>query len=218
MFATYNKYLMTVRGNTTAQEIYVIELFLSHIKIYLWKLFVTHFMEPGKPNKAVLNGAIIAALVLLVGGATALSRREGEVVVSDTSLPVSDTPTETPASTGSSVAASSSPSAVPGASSGATVYKNGSYQANGTYLTPEGSEDIAVNLTITNDVVTAASISQTPKNRESRQYQAFFASGYKQQVVGKSLAELKLSRVSGSSLTPAGFNQAVADIRTQAGS
>ena len=47
-------------------------------------------------------------------------------------------------------------------------------------------------------------------------WQQQFASGYESYVVGKSLSTLKLTKVSGSSLTPIGFNAAVADIQTQA--
>jgi hypothetical protein len=35
-------------------------------------------------------------------------------------------------------------------------------------------------------------------------------------VVGKKLDDIKVSKVAGSSLTSGGFNQAVADIKTQA--
>jgi hypothetical protein len=43
-----------------------------------------------------------------------------------------------------------------------------------------------------------------------------FVSGYKQYVVGKNIASIHLDRVSGSSLTGAGFNAALARIEIEA--
>jgi hypothetical protein len=73
-----------------------------------------------------------------------------------------------------------------------------------------------VTITVSNNKITEASVSQQASSRESREYQADFASGYKSQVVGKDIATLQLSRVSGSSLTPRGFNEALNIIRSQA--
>lgn len=96
------------------------------------------------------------------------------------------------------------------------TYKNGTYTASGSYSTPESTEDIEVTITVSNNKITEASVSQQASSRESRAYQADFASGYKSQVVGKDIATLQLSRVSGSSLTPRGFNEALNIIRSQA--
>ncbi|KXK09170.1 MAG: hypothetical protein UZ21_OP11001000228 [Microgenomates bacterium OLB22] len=46
--------------------------------------------------------------------------------------------------------------------------------------------------------------------------QGLFAEGYKTQVVGKSIDELKLDVVNGSSLTPKGFEDALQKIKTEA--
>ena len=48
------------------------------------------------------------------------------------------------------------------------------------------------------------------------EYQDDFVGGYKSQVVGKSIAEIQLGKVSGSSLTSRGFNEALDQIRNQA--
>ncbi len=95
------------------------------------------------------------------------------------------------------------------------MYEDGTYTAEGPYTSPAGSENITVTLTIANDVVTAASV--VPHGVEkSALYQAKFVSGYRAMVVGTNLAELNLSHVSGSSLTPIGFNAAVESIKAQA--
>lgn len=50
----------------------------------------------------------------------------------------------------------------------------------------------------------------------AKKFQEDFAGGIKAVVVGKNLDELNVSKVSGSSLTGAGFNQALEAIKTQA--
>lgn len=96
------------------------------------------------------------------------------------------------------------------------TYKDGTYNAIGDYSTPEGTEEIAVTITITSGMVTNSSISQQTRSRESSGYQQDFADNYKSFVEGKQLATLQLSRVAGSSLTPIGFNEALDAIRSQA--
>lgn len=104
-------------------------------------------------------------------------------------------------------------------SSEATLeYKDGTYAAVGDYTSPGGSESIDVSLTIKDSVVTDATVTAKAVNPNSKEYQAKFISGYKAEVVGKSLAQLQLGAVAGSSLTPKGFNDALADIKTQAAS
>jgi uncharacterized protein YpmS len=63
---------------------------------------------------------------------------------------------------------------------------------------------------------TTASSSSGANDPEAREYQSMFISGYKQQVVGKRISDISLSRVSGSSLTSQGFNSAIQKIESQA--
>lgn len=95
-------------------------------------------------------------------------------------------------------------------------YKDGTYTATGSYRTPETTEDITVTLTLKDDVVTDVSFTSTQRVHETAQYQAQFASGYKQFVVGKNIDDVSVSRVSGSSLTSGGFMSALGQIKTQA--
>ncbi|MFS0715270.1 FMN-binding protein [Microbacterium sp. 2P01SA-2] len=105
-----------------------------------------------------------------------------------------------------------------GSDGGATggTYTDGTYTAEGTYQTPEGPETITVQLTIASDAVTAVEVTGEPTRRESKQYQSQFIGGISDAVVGKSLDDVKVDRVAGSSLTSGGFNAAVEEIRTDA--
>lgn len=145
--------------------------------------------------------ASVAGLALLAGCA---GQADAEQTVS-VSTPSADA-TPATGSTGSAGGA--------GATGG--TYRDGTYTAEGTYQTPEGPETITVELTIASDAVTAVEVTGEPTRRESKQYQSQFIGGISDAVVGKSLDEVKVDRVAGSSLTSGGFNAAVEEIRTDA--
>jgi hypothetical protein len=67
-----------------------------------------------------------------------------------------------------------------------------------------------------NGVITGTSATGGANDPEASQYQSQFISGYKSLVVGKSIDSVSLSRVSGSSLTSQGFNNALQQIKNQA--
>ncbi|WP_066292504.1 FMN-binding protein [Arthrobacter sp. B6] len=125
----------------------------------------------------------------------------------------------TPATTGgtSPEASASTPSSTSSslASSG-SVYKDGTYSADGTYVSPNGTETVGVELTLASGNVTAVNITQHPSNPNTRKFQGEFAGGIADQIVGKSIDELNVSKVAGSSLTSGGFNQAVDKIKAEA--
>lgn len=108
------------------------------------------------------------------------------------------------------------PSATPGAQSQITAYKDGTYSADGIYTTPENQEKIGVTVTLKDNIITAADVQEKAVLRESQRYQEDFISGYKEKVIGKNINDVKLSRVSGSSLTSRGFNNAINQIKQQA--
>ena len=110
---------------------------------------------------------------------------------------------------------SSAPSSAIGSGS-AAEYKDGTYSADGNYTSPNGTETVGVQLTLANGTVSAVEITEHPSNPNTRKFQGQFAGGIADQVVGKSLDEIKVSKVAGSSLTSGGFNQAVETIKTQA--
>ncbi len=99
---------------------------------------------------------------------------------------------------------------------GTSVYKDGTYTAVGSYDAPGGTEQITITLTIRNDIVTDASGVAGSYDRTSLRYENAFLSGFKQYVVGKNISSLQLGRVSGASLTPQGFNDALSQIKSQA--
>jgi cytoskeletal protein RodZ len=96
-------------------------------------------------------------------------------------------------------------------------YKAGEYSAAGDYESPDGAQKIIIKLTIQSDgTITDTSATENANGRESSEYQARFISGYKSQVVGKDIDSLTLDSVSGSSLTPQGFNDALDKIKENA--
>ncbi|WP_067202897.1 FMN-binding protein [Microbacterium sp. XT11] len=121
-------------------------------------------------------------------------------------------------STGGSGSTSTSGSANGSGSGSSGTYEDGTYTADGSYQTPETIESISVTLTIADGVVTDVEVTGDPQARETEEYQAKFIGGITDEVVGKSLDEINVSRVAGSSLTSGGFNEALASIKEQAAS
>ncbi|MFJ3956507.1 FMN-binding protein [Arthrobacter sp. NPDC090010] len=96
-------------------------------------------------------------------------------------------------------------------------YKNGTYSADGHYVSPNGEETVGVTLTLSAGKITDVNITPHPTSANTQLFQNRFAGGIKDLVVGKSIDELDVSRVAGSSLTSGGFNDAVEAIKKQAG-
>lgn len=123
---------------------------------------------------------------------------------------------------------SANPSVAPGASNNPSAmettetsttagnYKNGTYSVTGDYLTPGGERNIDVKLTLTDDVVSEAEVTPKATDATSQRFQKEFADNYKSQVVGKNIDELNITKVSGSSLTPKGFMDALEKIKAEA--
>jgi uncharacterized protein with FMN-binding domain len=125
----------------------------------------------------------------------------------------------TPAAPGASPAETSAATPSAGtsslASSGST-YKDGTYSADGNYVSPNGTETVGVQLTLAGGKVADVNITQHPSNPNTRKFQGEFAGGIAAQIVGKNIDELNVSKVAGSSLTSGGFNQAVEKIKQEA--
>jgi hypothetical protein len=96
------------------------------------------------------------------------------------------------------------------------IYKDGTYSADGQYVSPAGEEQVGVTLTIANDVVTSATFEGKAENPGSVIMQGKFAEGFEGQVVGKPIDQISLGVVNGSSLTPKGFMDAVEKIKLEA--
>jgi uncharacterized protein with FMN-binding domain len=94
--------------------------------------------------------------------------------------------------------------------------KDGSYTATESYFVPPGQESIKVNLTLSGGTITDVSVVNSGNDRESAEFQADFAAGYKAQVVGQKISGLQISSVAGASDTTDGFNQALTKIAAEA--
>ena len=154
--------------------------------------------ETKKPNAATI--ALI--VVVLVGAAAAAA-----IYVTS-----QNAATEPPAE--ESTAESTEASALADASTAA--YSDGVYTALGSYLSPGGQESVDVEITLSNDTITAATVTPHAASETSVQYQAEFVNNFKSLVIGKDIDEVQLSRVAGSSLTSTGFNDAVEQIKADA--
>jgi uncharacterized protein with FMN-binding domain len=95
-------------------------------------------------------------------------------------------------------------------------FKDGSYKSEGTYDSPGGIHKVQVELILKDGVITDSIVTADSSDSESRQYQNKFLNGYKSLVIGKKVDSITLGRVSGSSLTSKGFNEAVQKIGAQA--
>ncbi len=99
---------------------------------------------------------------------------------------------------------------------GESPYADGQYSAIGDYQSPGGKQEIGVTVTLSNSVITALTLDTSNTSGPSAEFQGKFSSGIDDLVVGKSIDELSVSKVSGSSLTSIGFNDAIDQIKTEA--
>ncbi len=98
-----------------------------------------------------------------------------------------------------------------------TVYVDGVYDLSAQYETPAGEEKIDFKFTLEDNVVTDLEVNSLAVHEVSVKLQQMFIDGIEAEVVGKKLDELgEFSAVNGSSLTPIGFNKAVADLKVEA--
>jgi uncharacterized protein with FMN-binding domain len=155
-------------------------------------------------NQLILGLIAIVILAALVGG-TIYMKGTDEASVATSSANTTATSEETMANESASNTTESAGS-----------YKDGTYNATGTYNSPGGTESIKVSVTLTGNAISDVTVTPQAASGESAQYQEEFVSGYKSQVVGKAIDEVMLSKVSGSSLTSRGFNDAIDDIKSQA--
>lgn len=99
---------------------------------------------------------------------------------------------------------------------GTTEYADGIYAATGNYVSPGGPREIGVTITLANGVITDSTFEGRAQDATSQRFQGEFADNYKQLIVGKNIDEVSLTKVSGSSLTPIGFTEALEEIKAQA--
>lgn len=158
----------------------------------------------------VITIAILVAIVLLVVGGMALTRGGDD---RQSSSQQQGTGSSSQANTGGNTQSDTTAST---ATPNSATYKDGTYNASGSYRTPGGTESVDVQLTLKDGKVTDSTVTGSGSDRQAREYQSEFEQGYKQLVTGKPIESISLSRVSGSSLTSQGFNDALAKIADQA--
>jgi len=95
-------------------------------------------------------------------------------------------------------------------------YKNGSYNVTATYNSPAGAETFGLQIELANNIITSAVMTPMATNPISKQLQDGFEKAYKTLVVGKSIDDVKLDKVSGASLTTKGFNDGIEKIKVLA--
>jgi uncharacterized protein with FMN-binding domain len=95
-------------------------------------------------------------------------------------------------------------------------YRDGEYSADGTYSAPSGTETIGVDITLENDIVVAVDVTPHATEGTQKKFQLEFVDGIAAEVLGKDIDQLSVTRVSGSSLTSGGFNEALQAIKKQA--
>lgn len=160
-------------------------------------------------SKILPIAIVVVIVVVIIVGAFLFTSKKGEEQQESAAGEAMEhqtiaTPTE--AVTGSSSTESAA----------TTNYKDGTYKAEGDYVSPGGAESMDVTLTLKDGVVTDANVVANATRPTSKQMQASFIGGYKEQVVGKKLNEINLTKVAMSSLAPKGFNDAVEKIKTEA--
>ncbi len=95
-------------------------------------------------------------------------------------------------------------------------YKDGMYSEEGSYKTPAGMKKVKVDVTLKDGKIVDSTVTGLAEDEKSIGFQKIFVENYKPLITGKSISEVKLDKVSGSSLTSAGFNEALQKIATAA--
>ncbi|MDN5275100.1 MAG: FMN-binding protein [Candidatus Saccharibacteria bacterium] len=160
-------------------------------------------------NQPKLIGLVVVALLVAAGTGTVIWMNRNDASSNASS---GNTPTDTSALTQSSPTTAPSSTPVPSTA----TYKDGTYSADGTYRSPGGNEKIGVTLTIASGTISDVSIKTYGSGSDAEEYQAQFKDGISAVVVGKKVNDVSVSRVSGSSLTSTGFNNALEIIKSDA--
>ena len=155
---------------------------------------------------AIIGIIVIVAAVVIGYSSMKKSSTAGPVMTANT------TNTQATNPTAEQTAATSAPTEAMKKS----TYKDGTYSAIGNYTSPGGAETLGVSLTLANGVVKDATVEKKAFRPNSIEFQTEFADNFKPQVIGKSIDEIHLTKVSGSSLAPKGFNDAVDKIKAEA--
>lgn len=103
-----------------------------------------------------------------------------------------------------------------GSTDAAGGYTDGTYTESGTYQAPSGTETVEVTVTLADDVITDVQVVGEATDPQAKLHQGEFVSGIAGIVVGKSIDDISVDKVGGSSLTSGGFNAAIDAIKVDA--
>ncbi len=170
---------------------------------------------------------IIIVILVLIGGGLILTsgakikQAEPTVVATDVTETTSSTQENSETAVEEDATTPIVPPALPdavltGSSTSVKKYKDGSYRVVGDYNSPGGAEQIGVMIVLQNGMIVDSTVTLMATRPISVKKQEEFIAGYKQFVTGKSIDEVTLTKVSGSSLTPIGFNDALAKVKLEA--
>lgn len=148
-------------------------------------------------HKKMLSAAAAASVLLLTAACGS-----SEDADASASAPTSAAPSEDAGAEAEAPAAAGS-------------YVDGDYSGVGSYVIPGGNSSVKVDLTLMGDTITAVEVERRASGT-SLQFQKKFVSGIADEVVGKNIDDLDVTKVAGSSLTSGGFNQAIDQIKDEA--
>ncbi len=160
-------------------------------------------MEESSRNYGVAGGVIVLILAIASFGAFKYLKKDDNAALNTQANPVLVATTTGTVPKKEDVPAPS-------------IYKDGTYSATGNYFSPGGAEEIKIEVTLKGDVIVDAKAEPQAFRPNSIKFQGIFTANFKPLVVGKKISEVQLTKVSGSSLTPKGFNDALAKIKVQA--
>jgi hypothetical protein len=156
-------------------------------------------------HKKMLSAAAAVSVMLITAACGSSEGSDGgsSTPAASSAAPTSDAPSSDPAT--------------PDVGAEEAGYADGDYSAEGSYSNPGGESTVKVALTISDGTISKVDVTPEATNGTSKQYQTQFAGGIADQVVGKSLDDIDVSKVAGSSLTSKGFNDAIDQIKAEAG-
>lgn len=154
------------------------------------------------------NTAAALAGIAVIGGLAGCSSAGADAEGTGSASGSGSSSASTPAA-GSTSESSTGATGSAGSGADASALKDGTYTEDGSYNSPGGQESITVKLTLAGGVVEDLDVTSNATNPNSKKYQGEFVDGINDIVVGKSIEDLNVSKVAGSSLTSGGFNDAI---------
>lgn len=167
---------------------------------------VTDSTSQNKKNNTFVPLVIVGLIVIVVVGALISQEEKKDAPKKDVPKTVVKATQIPKVSEAVSVTVTSSESA----------YKDGEYKAVGSYRSPGGAEEVGVTLILKGNIIESAEVETMGNRPNTIKFQGIFKENFKSFVVGKNIDEVRLDKVSSSSLTPKGFNDALEKIRQEA--